>query len=211
MKPSFSNRCSNMNHMLVLLSLLLLGVWPVSHSAWAADNDTILQRIEHEEAFSGEHAIDTATITKATVIARERNQGGTFRVLARKTAIQRYPCASCHNNKPVTAQNSGQLTHGNIVLQHGQAGALSCIDCHSEKDRDSLTDKEGNEIDFDHSYQLCGQCHFRQKSDWLGGAHGKRVTYWAGERVIYNCTTCHDPHSPLFEKRFPATFSPESP
>ncbi len=53
----------------------------------------------------------------------------------------------------------------------------------------------GQKIDFDHSYQLCGQCHFRQKRDWLGGAHGKRETYWAGERVVRNCTSCHNPHS----------------
>jgi predicted CXXCH cytochrome family protein len=27
--------------------------------------------------------------------------------------------------------------------------------------------------------------------------------------VIFNCTTCHDPHSPRFEKRFPVTYSPQ--
>jgi predicted CXXCH cytochrome family protein len=26
-----------------------------------------------------------------------------------------------------------------------------------------------------------------------------------------NCVSCHNPHSPRFEKRFPATYSPESP
>jgi predicted CXXCH cytochrome family protein len=24
---------------------------------------------------------------------------------------------------------------------------------------------------------------------------------------VFNCTTCHNPHSPRFEKRFPATYS----
>ncbi|NNF47309.1 MAG: cytochrome C, partial [Desulfofustis sp.] len=83
----------------------------------------------------------------------------------------------------------------------------TCIDCHHPEKRDYLEDKKGRKIDFDHSYQLCGQCHFRQKRDWLGGAHGKRVTNWAGDRVVFNCTTCHNPHSPRFEKRFPATYS----
>jgi formate-dependent nitrite reductase cytochrome c552 subunit len=25
--------------------------------------------------------------------------------------------------------------------------------------------------------------------------------------VVYNCASCHNPHSPRFEKRFPATYS----
>jgi hypothetical protein len=42
----------------------------------------------------------------------------------------------------------------------------------------------------------------------MGGAHGKRVTNWAGTRVVKSCTSCHDPHSPLFKKRWPKTYSP---
>ncbi|MGB5884125.1 MAG: hypothetical protein WBG28_08515, partial [Desulfobulbales bacterium] len=68
-------------------------------------------------------------------------------------------------------------------------------------------DMEGKQIDFDHSYLLCGQCHFRPKRDWLGGAHGKRVTYWAGKRVVMNCTSCHNPHSPAFKTKMPETYS----
>jgi hypothetical protein len=108
----------------------------------------------------------------------------------------------------VQGKNALALTHGNIVLNHGQSGSsLSCIDCHHPEDREFLGDKKGRKIDFDHSYQLCGQCHFRQKRDWLGGAHGKRAANWAGDRVVYNCTTCHNPHSPRFDKRFPVIYS----
>ena len=42
----------------------------------------------------------------------------------------------------------------------------------------------------------------------VGGAHGKRLSYWAGQRVVTNCASCHNPHSPRFEKRWPVTYSP---
>ncbi len=147
-------------------------------------------------------------VIQESVLAKEENQDGPFRVLTRKKMIGRYKCSSCHTAKPVTANSALELTHGDIAIEHGREGqALSCIDCHHLEERDFLEDKKGRKIDFDHSYQLCGQCHFRQKRDWLGGAHGKRVANWGGERVVFNCTTCHNPHSPRFKKRFPATYS----
>jgi hypothetical protein len=160
------------------------------------------------EPFNNRSVRQVQEVTHPTVLAREEYQGGPFRVLARKAEIERYRCSSCHTEKEVKGKNAFSLTHGNVVINHGQEGSgLSCIDCHHPKDRDYLEDKKGNKIEYDHVYQLCGQCHFRQKRDWLGGAHGKRTSYWAGERVVYNCTTCHNPHSPRFAKRFPATYS----
>ena len=151
--------------------------------------------------------LDKQVIEKS-VLVKEKYQGGSFRVLARKDMIGRYKCSACHTGKTVMVNQGLELTHGDIFLEHGEAGqALDCIDCHHAEERDFLEDKKGRKIDFDHSYQLCGQCHFRQKRDWLGGAHGKRVSNWAGDRVVYNCATCHDPHSPRFKKRFPATYS----
>ncbi|MGL1931544.1 MAG: hypothetical protein OCC45_07245 [Desulfotalea sp.] len=161
-----------------------------------------------ETTFDNQSVTLTKQITEESVLAKEPYQGGSFRVLARKKMIGRYKCSSCHTEKPVTVNQGLELTHGDISLKHGEGvQALSCIDCHDDEERNFLEDKKGKKIDFDHSYQLCGQCHFRQKRGWLGGAHGKRVSNWAGERVIFNCTTCHDPHSPKFEKRFPATYS----
>ena len=98
--------------------------------------------------------------------------------------------------------------HGEIVLNHGsEARPLSCYTCHKKDERDFLITEEGTKIDMDHSYQMCGQCHFRQKKDWVGGAHGKRVSWWAGDRVVKNCTSCHDPHAPRFKKQWPETYS----
>lgn len=144
-----------------------------------------------------------------TVQVNTRYQGGPFETETRKNRIERFRCTECHNNKDVKIAKAAKIAHGKIVLDHGgEDKPLSCFTCHKEDERDYLTSEKGFKIDMDHSYRMCGQCHFRQKKDWVGGAHGKRISYWAGKRVVQNCTTCHDPHSPLFEKRWPKTYSP---
>lgn len=173
-----------------------------------ASEKSFLDEVKDTESkFDNDSVPLIRAVTEKSVLAKEMYQGGSFRVLERKSQIGRFKCSSCHTDKPVLARNGLELTHGDVILNHGENNQLSCIDCHHKEDRDFLEDKKGNKIDYNYSYQLCGQCHFRQKQDWLGGAHGKRVTNWAGERVIFNCTTCHNPHSPRFEKRFPATYS----
>jgi hypothetical protein len=189
---------------------LLLGIALINATRAAGEQSVLDEISKAEDRFDNRAVPLVRQVIEDTVLAREEYQGGSFRVLARKSQIERYKCSSCHTDKPVTAQQGRELTHGDIVLEHGNEGqGLICIDCHHPQERDFLEDKKGRKIDFDHSYQLCGQCHFRQKRDWLGGAHGKRVANWAGERTVYNCATCHDPHSPRFEKRFPATYSVE--
>ncbi|NNG01378.1 MAG: hypothetical protein HKM93_18450 [Desulfobacteraceae bacterium] len=148
-------------------------------------------------------------ITESTVLVSTRHQGGQFRTETRKNRIERFRCSQCHNNKPVTATDAAPIAHNDIVLDHGGVDKpLDCMTCHNQDDRDYLVTETGTKIDMDHSYEMCGQCHFRQKKDWVGGAHGKRLSYWTGERVVKNCTSCHDPHSPLFKKRWPKTYSP---
>ncbi|MCP4020597.1 MAG: hypothetical protein GY729_02040 [Desulfobacteraceae bacterium] len=153
--------------------------------------------------------VDTAIpIPKNAVKANVQYQGGTFYTISRKSEMKRYKCSSCHNNKKVLIQNAADISHADIKVVHGDKDSpLACNTCHNQDNRDFLTTSKGSKIDFDHVYDMCGQCHFRQKKDWIGGAHGKRVTYWAGERVVENCTSCHDPHSPRFKKRWPATYS----
>ena len=189
----------------VLLMILIVG----DGTAAASSEKSFLEKVKSiDEPFDSRSVKQVMPVTQKTVLAKDEYQGGSFRVLARKQAIERYKCSSCHTDKPVLVNQGLELTHGDVVINHGQEGSeLSCIDCHHRDDRDYLEDKKGRKIDFDHSYQLCGQCHFRQKRDWSGGAHGKRVSNWAGDRVVYNCASCHDPHSPRFEKRFPATYS----
>ncbi|MEK6201517.1 MAG: hypothetical protein N2A40_03735 [Desulfobulbaceae bacterium] len=191
------------------LFFLVLGTVLLASQALMASGGSVMDRIH-----AAEEPVDTMGIESAhhlpvkTVLAQESYQGGTFRVLARKDSIMRFRCSVCHTDKKVLVSDGALFTHGDIVINHGRGNdRLACIACHDEKNRDFLSDAEGKQIDFDHSYQLCGQCHFRQKRDWLGGAHGKREAYWAGERVVRNCTSCHSPHSPAFETKMPATYS----
>ena len=131
-----------------------------------------------------------------------------FRTETRKDKIERYKCGQCHNNKTVNIDRAAESAHGDIVLDHGgNQRPLSCFTCHKRDERDFLETEKGRKVDLDHSYQLCGQCHFRQRMDWDGGAHGKRISHWVGERIVKNCTSCHDPHSPRFQKRWPKTYS----
>jgi len=148
-------------------------------------------------------------LPKDTVMVRTPYQGGRFWTETRKDKIERFKCSQCHNNKPVSVAKAADVAHGDIRLNHGSPDKpLSCYTCHNKEERDFLVTEVGTRIDMDHSYQMCGQCHFRQKKDWVGGAHGKRLSYWAGRRVVTNCASCHNPHSPRFEKRWPVTYSP---
>ncbi len=136
-------------------------------------------------------------------------QGGRFWTETRKDKMERFKCSQCHNNKTVQITKAAEMAHGDIQLDHGgKDKPLSCFTCHKRDERDFLVNERDEKVDLDHAYELCGQCHFRQAKDWVGGAHGKRVANWAGQRVVKNCTACHDPHSPLFKKRWPKTYSP---
>ena len=160
--------------------------------------------------FDDEKMADSVlTIPENTVLARTGYQGGRFWTETRKDKIERFKCSRCHNNQTVTIARSAEMAHGDIKLDHGGAAKpLSCFTCHEEGARDYLITEKGVTVDMDHSYQVCSQCHFRQEKDWVGGAHGKRISFWAGKRVVKNCVSCHDPHTPRFKKRWPVTYSP---
>jgi hypothetical protein len=131
-----------------------------------------------------------------------------FTVVPRKDQLTFFPCSACHAaltpnpvpRKLVAAPHPAALQHGN--------GRIWCLDCHQLKDRDHLHTLAGQPVDFDQAYLVCGQCHFNRQKDWYFGAHGKRVANWAGQRVIYNCTFCHDPHSPGLKPRAPSAAPP---
>jgi formate-dependent nitrite reductase cytochrome c552 subunit len=182
-------------------------------SGWTAYSDQggVIQIYKNATVpFDDETKVDSVLpIPEKTVLVKGKYQGGTFWTETRKEKIERFKCSQCHNNKEVRVARATEMAHGDIALDHGgQVKPLSCLTCHKENERDFLVTEKGMKVDMDHSYQMCGQCHFRQKKDWVGGAHGKRVSYWAGKRVVKNCTSCHDPHSPRFEKRWPKTYSP---
>jgi hypothetical protein len=127
-------------------------------------------------------------------------------VTKRTDHITQYPCASCHTKPVAKPQREGisqRWSHLNIQLTHGQTTGLDCQSCHNYNNFEQLQLQNGKTTTFDHSYELCRQCHFQQANDWAGGAHGKRLAGWRGKRVINNCTDCHNPHAPAFDQRIP--------
>ena len=186
---------------------IILAVWAVHAAGQAGINQTIKKAtaIVDDEKRVGA----VLAITEKKVPVQTRYGTGLFWTETRKDKMERFKCSQCHNNKPVTIERAAEMAHGAIVLVHGgKDKPLSCYTCHKRDERDFLVTEKTYKVDMDHSYQMCGQCHFRQKKDWVGGAHGKRISYWTGQRVVKNCTSCHDPHSPRFEKRWPQTYSP---
>lgn len=130
---------------------------------------------------------------------------GTFGVALRTPHIGQFPCASCHDG----GQKAQVKMHVDIQLAHAGETVMDCDTCHTE-DRSHLKLNNGSKISFNHAYQLCSQCHFEQARDWRGGAHGKRLSNWDQQRVVENCTGCHNPHKPAFEQRLPHS-SPKIP
>lgn len=124
-----------------------------------------------------------------------------FSVVPRKPQLALYPCSQCHKVLPLNTQPRKLVNAPHAAaLAHGK-GRFWCLDCHQGNDRDVLHTIGGAKVDFDQSYLLCGQCHSARQRDWFFGGHGKRVAGWQGERQIYACTHCHDPHNPLIAPR----------
>ncbi len=202
--PSLKNR---LFRILPALFIVLLG-W----QAYSGQTGGVMQTIKNATTpvdYGEKKMHMIPQVPTRTVIVKYRYQGGRFRTETRKDKMERYKCSQCHKNEAVGIERAAEVAHGDIVLDHGgKQRPLSCFTCHKKDERDFLGTEKGLKSDLDHSYQLCGQCHFRQKKDWVGGAHGKRISHWVGERVVKNCTSCHDPHSPRFQKRWPKTYSP---
>ncbi len=112
-----------------------------------------------------------------------------------------YPCSQCHNKDlPVNrTRRKLEAAHDDIALQHGPPENRWCLDCHHADRRDFLHLANGEQIDFRHSYQLCGQCHGDKFRDWRAGVHGKRTGQWNGKKEYLLCVHCHNPHSPRFK------------
>ena len=135
-------------------------------------------------------------------------QAPPFKVVPQKDKLTFYPCSQCHKFIPPNPQpRKLEGAPHPAALQHGN-GRIWCLNCHLIDDRDFLHTVRDQKVDFDESYLLCGQCHFNRQKDWYLGGHGKRVYNWQGERMIYSCTHCHDPHDPVTKPREPSKAPP---
>lgn len=109
-----------------------------------------------------------------------------------------------------------------VVMGHGKHGRNNnCFNCHNETNLVLLQPRDGRDLTFADSSQLCGSCHGPTYRDWLAGAHGRISGYWdrgappgSAEEIRESpktaryqrkdCVNCHNPHAPPFPSRKPA-------
>ena len=126
-----------------------------------------------------------------------------------------FDCYGCHEKgKPPTLRFDADQKlivpseHKDIVMGHGKHGRNNnCFNCHNENNLEVLSARDGREIKFSDSPQLCGSCHGPTFRDWEAGVHGRTSGYWDRSKGGIDrklCVNCHDPHSPHFPVRKPA-------
>ena len=172
-------------------------------------SDVTANRIPVSLEYDQSELLQLKTVKTVLVKEIEQLERSDFHVTARTNKIGQFPCSSCHGTAQLErapGEIDHRSAHMDIQLDHAGESTMSCQLCHNYADMQNLMLLNKEPLDFNHSYQLCIQCHFRQGKDWAGGAHGKRLAGWQGKRVVMNCTDCHNPHSPAFEKRWPHQF-----
>lgn len=127
---------------------------------------------------------------------------GTPQIVARADQIQFFPCNQCHQFLQSNPEIRTLMAPHVAELEHG-GGRIWCLNCHDGTDRDQLVTLLGEVASFDQAPLVCGGCHARRYRDWQFGAHGKRAAQWQGERVVYSCPHCHNPHTPGIQPRAP--------
>ena len=152
--------------------------------------------------------VDTNFLNTATVRV-------SYGELVRRNAdLSDFDCYACHEKgkPPAIRFDTNQIIiipkeHGNIVMGHGSHNRNNnCFNCHNEVNLEQFQSRDGRELKFSESTQLCGSCHGPTYRDWEGGAHGRTGGYWndATKTTRRNCVECHNPHAPKFPGRQPA-------
>ena len=189
--------------LLFCAGLILAACGTVDHH----EEGSLIERLEHGDEGHADAELNIKhLLVEINSVPVQSDLEIPFHTVARTGEIVKYPCSSCHE-KPLEVVPASELrgvAHADIELNHADLSTLTCTSCHAADNLDSLHSLTGKPIEFDHSYQVCAQCHTQQVEDWEGGAHGKRVGGWAPPRVIETCTSCHNPHDPHLELRWPA-------
>lgn len=122
-----------------------------------------------------------------------------FTVAPARSSLKYYPCSRCHEHMEVDP-TVRPLKAPHPKLHHGQA-RMWCYNCHNPQDQNTLRTLLDEPVAFSDSHLICAQCHATQARDWRFGAHGKRVANWQGQRELYSCSACHEPHNPALKPR----------
>ena len=123
-------------------------------------------------------------------------------VVPRAEPLKFAPCEQCHQFLQTNPEVRTLMAPHVRELAHGD-GRIWCLNCHGGENHAGLVTLLGEPASFEDGHQVCGGCHARRYRDWQFGAHGKRAGTWQGERTVYGCTHCHDPHNPALEPRAP--------
>lgn len=115
-------------------------------------------------------------------------------VKARSPHLEFMPCSDCHEYMEPNPEMRVLEEAPHVAEVDHAGGVFWCTTCHSLNHHDHLKLFSGEEVSIEESYRVCGQCHGAVYRDWSNGVHGKRIGNWYGERTVYNCTECHDPH-----------------
>ena len=132
-----------------------------------------------------------------------------------KEDLSDYDCYACHDkgkSPPIRFDDKGKIVipkeHSNIVMSHGSHDRNNlCYNCHNEQNLETLHIRDGHELKFSESAQLCGSCHGPTLRDWDAGVHGRTNGFWdrnLGEAQRLSCTNCHNPHEPSIPTMAPA-------
>jgi hypothetical protein len=153
--------------------------------------------------------VDTQFVSTATI------RTSYVQLVRAKADLSDFDCYVCHDkDKPPTIGFGTNLTvivppeHSDVVMAHGSHNRNNnCFNCHDEHNLQLLQTRDGHEVKFDSSPQLCGSCHGPTYRDWEVGVHGRTGGYWdtrAGGINRQICVDCHNPHSPRIPPRKPA-------
>ena len=153
--------------------------------------------------------VDPSFISTATV------RTSYAELVANKEDLSDFDCYGCHEkNKPPTLRFDADHNlivpqeHSDIVMKHGSHNRNNlCFNCHDETNLEVLQTRDGRQLKFSESTQLCGSCHGPNYRDWEAGAHGRTSGFWnrsMGPITRKDCVSCHNPHAPKFPGRKPA-------
>jgi len=172
----------------------------------------VMEKIEGESVNYKAPSVSSSMINAEikTVLVEEGETA--FLIPERKSQISSYNCVECHT-EPLRVlkqkQADKKAAHWDIKLNHANPETMNCTTCHTSNDMGNLHSLTSSTIDFNYSHKLCSQCHQKEFKDWKGGAHGKQLGGWSPPRLSNTCVNCHNPHTPQFEKRWPARFNTE--
>jgi len=194
---------------LALVTLLGAAMYVSTSPAFAAEDGESVDdarqlppMADHHRPIRGNPPLPEGAPGRDTAAVTATPEAGGFSVVPRRPSLTWLPCDQCHEVIPANTEKRKLFTPHYSEVAHG-AEQFWCHDCHTPDNEERLHTLKGDAVDFDSAYQICGQCHYQPRRDWYYGAHGKRVADWQGERQVYSCTHCHNPHDPAVRPRAP--------